>query len=115
MSHDTNLSVDPGAIRDFARFLDSQARPLAQVHARMSARESARADFGEHPAADQAEREHLKVVSSAVDNAGRLKSRHEELVRGTEELAKQYADLDGLNSAAAHEVDAVMRQGARSA
>lgn len=115
MPDDKNLSVDPGAIRDFARFLDSQARPLAQIHARMSARESARADFGEHPAAAPTERHHLEVVRASVASAGRLRDRHDELVRGTEELAKQYADLDGLNGAAASEVDAVMRQGARSA
>ncbi|MVA74812.1 hypothetical protein GC722_02000 [Auraticoccus sp. F435] len=115
MTDPSNITVDPGAIRDFARFLDAQGRRLERIRARMSESERRRPDFGAHPSAAAAERQHARAVSSAVEASTRLAVRHEELVAGTEELAKQYADLSELNRAASDEITAVMEQGAERA
>lgn len=115
MSGSRDVTVDPGAIRDFARFLDTQTQTLHTIHRLMAHRGDLKPDFGQHPAADAAERHHLKSVRSAANAAEALAVRHEELVRGTEELAKQYTDLSELNAAASDDIITAMDQGAARA
>lgn len=115
MTQPKNVSVDPGAIREFARFLDSQTAGLERIQQRMSDRRDTPPDFGEHPGAAAAERQHQHAVKSATTSSRRLLERHEELVLGTEELAKQYADLSELNTARSSDVTEIMEQGAQGA
>ncbi len=115
MTDTSKLTVDPGAIRDFARFLDAQAPALKRLRDRMRAAEGRRVDFGEHPSAPAAERKHAAAVTAAAEHSSRVVTRHEELVLGTEELAKQYSELSELNSAASGDITAIMEQGAERA
>lgn len=111
----SSVSVDPGQIRDFAKFLDEMSAEVKEI-------EDTLANFVNHPAKDeqfgiftvseQAVSRHQSVLTSSHKNMKHMTHRFHEVVNGGLEVAKRYNDLSELNAAKRGDVEAAMATGA---
>lgn len=102
------VTVDPGDLRDFARFLDEVAHEVAAVEKTLAG--SGRADFGRYHSSPRATQAHDRAVRAAHANTTALRRRVEELAEGTLLLSRTYAGTEDLNAAEAGAIEAAMRR-----
>lgn len=113
----SNVTVDPGSIADFAQFLSDMHQEIAALEDTLAhyADEHAVVNFGAFPNSRSAYQRHLTAVRAARDNTKTLVARTAELVQGTEELAKQYTNLNALNASGATTVITTLNQPVKEA
>lgn len=108
----SNVTVDPGSIVGFADFLSEMHNEIAALEDTLAhyADEHAVVNFGAFQNSTAAYQRHLAAVRAARDNTKTLVARTDELVHGTEELAKQYTNLNALNASGATVVTTTLSQ-----
>lgn len=92
-----SISVEPGQVRDFARFLDAVTEELATLAQQVRPLPAQPLDFGVFPAADRVRTKHAGTVDVLAANVIALRQRCAELTSGTAAISRQYADLEDLN------------------
>lgn len=104
----SDITVSPGDIRDFARFLDEMASEIAAIETTMRGYTDGTkpVDFGHYYASAAAAARHTGAVGTGHDNLRKLHGRTDEIVEGTLQLARQYAELEELNRVTAAAVTA---------
>ena len=100
----SSITVDPGQIKQFATFLAEMKSEIQSLHDRMDALGIKPDDFGIHGSSRAAGEAHATALTAAVGNLDRLRNRADELVDGTNELSRLYADTEELNRANAEKV-----------
>lgn len=105
-----DVQVDPGDLKDFAKFLDQMVTEVRQIEIQMKRQVDAEepVDFGQHHFSRTANSRHDRALESAYNNVQVMRKRLVELVEGTLQLSKQYQDLDELNAAAAADIAAAL-------
>lgn len=111
----SNVSVDPGKIREFAKFIDEMSGEVKEI-------EETLANYVNHPAKDEqfgvytvskdAVSRHQSVLAANHKNMKQLTHRFHEVVNGGLEVAKRYNDLSELNAAKRGDVETAMEAGA---
>ncbi|WP_026927222.1 hypothetical protein [Granulicoccus phenolivorans] len=96
-----SVSVEPGRVRDFARFLDAVSEELALLEQQVLPLPAKPLDFGVFPAAERVRTQHSGTVDVLTANVVALRQRCAELASGTAAISRQYADLEDLNNALA--------------
>ncbi|GAB3625023.1 hypothetical protein GCM10027418_31100 [Mariniluteicoccus endophyticus] len=108
----SEVHVDPGDIRDFARFLDEMTERVRDVEKTFEpyVREidPVRADFGAYYASAGATADHDKAVRAAHANLVALRKRVAELSEGTLLLSRGYAAAEDLNASVASDIKAAL-------
>lgn len=95
----SNVTVDPGQITQFAKFLDDMHEELKAVHLRVKAAEDIKPDsFGAYYASPGAHKKYMTTLKAEIDNVKDLVERANEVTTGTNNVAKAYNDLDELNN-----------------
>lgn len=105
------VSVDPGDIRDFAKFLDGVNRRIAEVEAPLAERARQRVGFGAFDASQAATDQHDQALRASLANVRALRARAAQLTEGTLLLARRYADTEELNRSVAADVQAALQRG----
>lgn len=96
----SNVTVDPGEIRAFAKFLDEMATELQAVETSVGDAKQVPAEaFGVYTASADAAQRHGAVVDAEHANLKAIVKRITEISNATNSVAKAYNDLDELNSA----------------
>ncbi|MGJ3508247.1 hypothetical protein [Enemella sp. A6] len=113
----SNVTVDPGSIAAFATFLDEMLDEIRDIEDRLEpfATGVKKVDFGEFQTSSGAQSRHLTLAEKAHENVRTLAGRTEELVHGTDELARQYANLSALNGTRANEITTALNQPVKEA
>lgn len=111
----SNVGVDPGQIREFAKFIDEMSAEIKEI-------EDTLANFVQHPEKDEqfgvftvspdAVTRHQAVLADNHKDMKNLNHRFHEVVNGGLEVAKRYNDLSELNAAKGGDVEAAMATGA---
>lgn len=104
------VSVDPGDIRDFAKFLDQVSERVAEIERPLAERARQRTGFGAFVASDTATTQHDKALQAQLANVRALKARVDQLTEGTLLLARRYADTEDLNRSVAADVQAALQR-----
>ncbi|MFW6600405.1 hypothetical protein ACQBAU_18225 [Propionibacteriaceae bacterium Y2011] len=95
----SNVSVDPGEIRAFAKFLDEMHEELTKVETAVKTSKNVPKEaFGAYDASPAAARKHETTLDRELDNLHTLVTRMGELTTGTTHVSKVYTDLEELNS-----------------
>lgn len=100
----SSITVDPGQIKQFATFLAEMKSEIQSLHDRMDTLGIKPEDFGIHGSSKTAGDAHATALTAAIGNLDRLRNRADELVDGTNELSRLYADTEELNRANAEKV-----------
>lgn len=119
----SDVAVDPGHIRDFARFLEDMAGEFTPAREALATRQHDAAsrgaagfvDFGRYPSSESARGRHANLVDAAAANAAHLHTRLTEIAGGAHELACRYTDLAELNAANSDDITAALAAGATQA
>lgn len=96
----SNVTVDPGEIRQFAKFLDEMETELRAIRQPLVDNvEVPERAFGVYQTSQRAARKHRGVLEAEAENLRLLVQRLSEIATGTNELARLYHDLNELNQA----------------
>ncbi len=108
----SNVSVDPGEIRSFARFLQEMETELTSARTELvrNRNRAARA-FGTFDRADAAVRKHDATLESEIDYLDALITRFGELTEGTIRMSRTYSDLEELNRTTGAQISAHLAEG----
>lgn len=114
-----DVQVDPGDLKDFAKFLDQMLTEVREIEIQMKryVDTDEPADFGQHHFSRTANFRHDQALESAYNNVQVMRKRLVELIDGTVRLSKQYHDLDELNASQASDIAAALathQKGARA-
>lgn len=106
----SNVTVDPGQIAQFAKFLDDMQGELKVVHSMVTAVEDIKPDdFGIYNGAPTAYAKYMDTVKAEAGNVQDLVRRANDAITGTAKVAKAYTDLDELNRANGSAITTHMR------
>ncbi|NNG19756.1 hypothetical protein HJ590_09240 [Naumannella sp. ID2617S] len=103
----SRITVDPGQIREFSKFLDEMTREIGSIRKQVhdyTPSGTEKVHFGEFTKSAQAAKRHHDSVAAGHDRAKRLHDRSDEITEATRRLAGQYDDLEELNGATAAQV-----------
>ncbi|OYN92746.1 hypothetical protein CGZ91_04600 [Parenemella sanctibonifatiensis] len=108
----SDVTVDPGDIRDFAKFLDEMTTELQGLNQRVDAfKAPGSVGFGKYNASAGAEQRFREAINTHSSNLNRMVTRNQQLTSGSNELAKQYTDLNALNALHSVEVHNAIQEG----
>jgi|GEM_PF-2689121 len=109
----SDVTVDPGQIMAFAKFLDEMLSELKTVETAVGeAKQVPATAFGVYRASEGAATRHRKVLDAEVANLKTLVTRMGEIANATTTVAKSYTDLEELNSANGVTINAQLAAGA---
>ncbi|MDN5726834.1 MAG: hypothetical protein L0G99_13035 [Propionibacteriales bacterium] len=112
----SNVTVDPGQIAQFAKFLDDMQGDLKIVHSMVTAVEDIKPDdFGIYNGSVTAHTKYMDTVKAEASNVQDLVRRTNDAITGTTNVAKAYNDLDELNRANGAAITSHMRATAPNA
>ena len=108
----SNVSVDPGEIRSFARFLQQMETELTSARTELirNRGRAARA-FGTFDRADTAVRKHDAALEDEIEYLDALIARFGELTEGTVQLSRTYSDLEELNRTTGTQISTHLSEG----
>ena len=111
----SSISVDPGEIRSFAKFLQEMETELKLARTEL-VRNRGRAErgFGTFHRADAAVHKHDTALEAEIKQLDALIARFGELTEGTVQMSRTYTDLEELNRATTSQVTAHLAAGAQS-
>lgn len=104
----SDVAVDAGEIKAFAKFLTEMIDEVDALHRRMSDLGATDEDFGIHHSSATAGKAHTAALGTAVSNLEKLTTRAAELADGSHAIARNYADVEDLNSASAAGITGVL-------
>lgn len=108
----SNVSVDPGEIRSYARFLQDMETELAAARTELIGnRGRAARAFGSFDRADTAVNKHDAALEGEIEVLEALITRFSELTEGTIQMSRTYADLEELNRTNGAQVSALLNEG----
>ncbi|HIT74858.1 MAG TPA: hypothetical protein IAA98_04665 [Candidatus Avipropionibacterium avicola] len=94
----SNVTVDPGEIRAFARFLQDMETELSTTRDSLADNVGeAERTFGKYDGAETAVRKHDTTLQAELDALDALITRFSELTEGTIQVSRKYTDLEELN------------------
>lgn len=103
----SDIRVDPGQIRQFAKFLDEMTGEIGAIRNRLHAytpEGSEKVSFGEYAGSERAAAQHRETISQGNGAMTNLHRRSDDITEATRRLAGQYDDLEELNRATAAQV-----------
>lgn len=109
----SDVVVDPGEIRQFAKFLDEMAGEVEKVTQQVgdfTPEGTQKVDWGRYDSSGRAATKHRETVQDAHTQLKALHQRSTEVVDATQVLAGQYADLEDLNRASVEDVNAQLNK-----
>lgn len=108
----SDVTVDPGEIRAFAKFLDEMLIELQAIETSVSdAKQVPATAFGVYSASAAAAKRHDTVLNAETANLKAIVKRMGEISNATSTVAKNYVDLDELNSANGSSIAAQLAAG----
>ena len=106
----SSVTVSPGEIKDFAKFLNEISSALDTMKGEALALVSA-PDLGEYDASQTSYQRYTAATTKHKDFLTTLADRCDRIVTGTNRLADRYADLETLNSAGGNVVQTTLEEG----
>ena len=111
----SDVTVDPGEIRAFAKFLGEMETELKAIRTSVEDGKSVPAKaFGVYHASEGAAKRHTTVLDDELKFLGDVVKRMGEITDGTSELSKIYNDLGELNQANSDAVSAHLKTTAQN-
>jgi len=110
----SDVTVDPGEIRAFAKFLGEMETELKSIRTTVQDGKSVPAKaFGVYHASESAAQRHTKVLDEELTFLDKVVKRMGEVSDGTTQLSKIYTDLAELNQANSDAVSAHLKSTAQ--
>lgn len=103
----SDIQVDPGQIRQFAKFLDEMTGEIRSIRDRVqdyTPGGTEKVSFGNYTGSARAAEQHRATVTKGHGALQSLHKRSDDITEATRRLAGQYDDLEELNRATAAQV-----------
>lgn len=103
----SDIQVDPGQIRQFAKFLDEMTGEIRSIRDRVqdyTPGGTEKVSFGNYTGSARAAEQHRATVTKGHGALQSLHKRSDDVTEATRRLAGQYDDLEELNRATAAQV-----------
>jgi len=109
----SSVSVDPGEIRAFAKFLDEMHEELVQITETVRGGTQVPASaFGVYSSSATAAQRHSATLTKELANLDALVARLAEIATQTTSVSRTYSDLEELNSTNGDSISLHMRASA---
>lgn len=111
----STTTVDPGEIKQFAKFLDEVVTDFTtHVLDKVTGQQPDPELFGDYNESGNAVTKHDTLVTNAGTNLNKLKDKIDNIAQGTHTLSGQYHDLAELNKAQQDDIANALHHGAEA-